>query len=344
MKYRTLPDTIVPPISEVGLGLWTLTTGWWGTFTDNEAISLMRSARDYGINFFDAADSYGNGRSEELLAKAFGAERDQIVIATKVGYNFQEHGEGRRGERELPQDFSTDFIRQAVENSLARLQTDRIDILQLHNIRFEQVGDDALWALLEDLKAEGKILSYGIALGPAIGWLQEGVQTIRQRQPHIVQHIYNLFERYPGEAILDAAGLDTKTRHLIRVPHSSGLLEGKYTEDTVFPEGDHRRHRPRSWLIDGVKKVETLRPFESADRSLGQLALQWLLREPKIASCLPNIYNHEQLQEFATVGDCPPLTADESRIIDSLIAVNFGVEESTPPKFKGTMEPIPSRP
>lgn len=338
MKYRKLPDTNVQPISEIGFGLWTLTTGWWGHYTDAEAVALLRLARDRGINFFDAADSYSNGRSEALLADAFTGERDQVVIATKVGYDFYSHGENRRGERELPQDFSVDFIREAVEKSLGRLRTDRIDVLQLHNIRFEQVTDDALWSLLENLQSEGKVLSYGIALGPAIGWLQEGVQTIKRRHPHVVQHIYNLFERHPGRSILDAGDVSDRTRHLIRVPHSSGLLEGKYTAETVFPEGDHRRHRPRSWLLDGVKKVEALRLLEWTDRTLGQVALQWLLCEPKIASCLPNIYNEEQLIEFTDAVECPPFTDEERSAIDSLIAINFGVEESSPPKFKGTMD------
>src|SRR5437870_2881881 len=102
MKFRPLPGTSVN-VSEIGFGLWTVSTGWWGKFTEGEAIGLMQKAFDLGINFFDAADTYGNGYSEELLAKAFPGNRDEIVIATKVGYNFYEHGEERKGQREIPQ-------------------------------------------------------------------------------------------------------------------------------------------------------------------------------------------------------------------------------------------------
>jgi aryl-alcohol dehydrogenase-like predicted oxidoreductase len=124
---------------------------------------------------------------------------------------------------------------------------------------------------------------------------------------------------------------------LIRVPHSSGMLEGKYTAATVFPPGDHRAHRPRSWLLNGVKKIEQLRFLENADRTLGQAALQWLLADDRVASTLPNIYNEEQLIEFAQAPDAVPLTSDDMERIAGLYAANFGIEED-PPKFKGTME------
>src|SRR5207253_3324925 len=124
---------------------------------------------------------------------------------------------------------------------------------------------------------------------------------------------------------------------LIRVPHSSGMREGKYNAETVFPPGDHRAHRPRSWLLNGVKKIEQLRFLENADRTLGQAALQWLLADDRVASTLPNIYNEEQLVEFADAPETPSLTSDEMERIAELYAENFGIEED-PPKFKGTME------
>src|SRR5476651_2797908 len=158
MRFRTYKNSDLR-VSEVGFGLWTISTGWWGQFTEGEAIALMHKAFDLGITLFDAADTYGNGLSEELIAKAFPKQRDQIVIATKVGYNFYEHGNERRGQREIPQDFSVPFIRGAVEKALERLKTDRIDILQLHNIREDQVTDNALWELMEALVREGKIRS-----------------------------------------------------------------------------------------------------------------------------------------------------------------------------------------
>src|SRR5437762_3451837 len=264
MKFRTYKNTDLR-VSEVGFGLWTISTHWWRNFTEGEAMALMRKAFDLGVTLFDAADTYGNGLSEELIAKAFANQRDEIVIATKVGYDFVHHGQARgRGQREIPQDFSPDAVTHATDAALNRLKTDWIDLLQLHNIRMEQVYDDALWTTLEKLKTEGKVRYFGIALGPAIGWLYEGTNCIRERDITSVQHIYNMLEQHPGCAFHQAA-------------------------------------------------------------------------DDRVASTLPNIYNEEQLIEFAKAPECPSLTADDMAKIDELYSDNFGIEEE-PPKFKGTME------
>ncbi len=338
MRYRRYKNTDLR-VSEVGFGLWTISTGWWGQFTEGEAIELMHKAFDLGVTLFDAADTYGNGLSEELIAKAFPKQRDEIVIATKVGYDFVTHGDSRgRGQREIPQDFSPEAIGRATDAALKRLKTDRIDLLQLHNIRMEQIYDDAVWTTLEKLQASGKIRYSGIALGPALGWLYEGINCIRERNVTSVQHIYNMLEQHPGRAMQNAATEAGKdTMFLIRVTHSSGMLEGKYTAETTFPPTDHRSHRPRSWLLNGVKKIDRLRFLESSDRTLGQAALQWLLEDERVASTLPNIYEEAQLTEFAKTSDCPPLTSEEMEKIAELYSDNFGVEREEP-KFKGTME------
>jgi aryl-alcohol dehydrogenase-like predicted oxidoreductase len=343
MKFRTFKNTDLT-VSEVGFGLWTISTGWWGDFTEGEAIALMHRALDLGITLFDAADTYGNGLSEELIAKAFPQQRDEITIATKIGYDFVTHGEARgRGQREIPQDFSPEALVRATDAALQRLKTDRVDLLQLHNIRMEQVYDDAVWRTLDELKQQGKIRHYGIALGPAVGWLYEGVNCIREREITSVQHIYNMLEQHPGRGMQDAATEAGKdTMFLIRVTHSSGLLEGHYTPDTIFPPNDHRNHRPRSWLLNGVKKVDRLRFLENSERTLGQAALQWLLADERVASTLPNIYNEEQLGEFAKASECPSLTNDDLEKIAELYADDFGVEREEP-KFKGTMEPVERR-
>src|SRR5438309_10103093 len=147
-----------------------------------------------------------------------------------------------------------------------------------------------------------------------------------------------MLEQHPGRAMQDAAtdaGKDTM--FLIRVTHSSGMLEGKYTAETTFQPTDHRSHRPRSWLIDGIEKIDKLRFLENSERTLGQAALQWLLADDRVASTLPNIYNEEQLIEFAKAPESPPLTADDMAKIDNLYSENFGLEPEEP-KFKGTME------
>jgi aryl-alcohol dehydrogenase-like predicted oxidoreductase len=112
MQYRNFFGTDLR-VSEVGFGLWTVSTGWWGNYTDENAVTLMREAFDLGVTLFDAADTYGNGRSEELIAKAFRDRRDEIVIATKVGYDFVNYGDERRGQREIPQNFQPEAIRAA---------------------------------------------------------------------------------------------------------------------------------------------------------------------------------------------------------------------------------------
>ncbi len=336
MKYRTYPKSDLT-VSEVGFGLWTTSTGWWGEKTDDDAVGMLHEARDLGITLFDAADTYGNGRSEEQLAKAFRSRRAEVIYATKFGYDFSADAQARRGQSELPQDFSPAFVRRALEASLRRLDTDYVDIYQMHNARMAQVDDDTLFALLEDLKHEGKIRMYGIALGPAIGWLYEGVDAVKKRNVPSLQIIWNMLEQYPGNEQIQAAydaGADTG--YMIRVPHSSGLLEGHYTAETVFPENDHRRHRPRSWLLNGVKKIEHLRFLERPDRTLGQASIQWLLAEDRTMSVLPNIYDRDQLIEFAAAPDAPALSADDLRRIEELYADNFGMEREAM-TFKGTM-------
>jgi aryl-alcohol dehydrogenase-like predicted oxidoreductase len=337
MKYRTYPGTDVT-VSELGFGLWTTATGWWGNKTDDEAVALLREAASLGVTLFDAADTYGNGRSEEQLAKAFRGSRDRVVYASKFGYDFYHHAGERKGQQEIAHDFSPAFVRFALEQSLKRLETDYIDIWQMHNAHLEQVRDGELCALLDDFVREGKLRAWGVALGPAIGWLYEGIEAA-QHGVCSIQMIQNILEPFPGDRMIAAADeAHTDTAFMIRVPHSSGMLEGKYTVDTVFPEGDHRRHRPRSWLINGVKKIETLQFLVTPQRTLGQAALQWLLAEPRAMSTLPNIYDREQLAEFAMASDAPPLTRDELARIAELAKTNFGVDEE-PMNYKGTMNP-----
>jgi aryl-alcohol dehydrogenase-like predicted oxidoreductase len=339
MKYRTFPNTDVR-VSEVGFGTWTISTGWWGEKTDAEAVTLMRSALDdHGVSFFDAADAYGNGRAERQIAEAFRGRRQEIVIGTKVGYDIydDEAQKSRRGQQELPMRTDAAFVRMAVERSLARLETDYVDVLQIHNAKMEHVRDAELWGTLRALQREGKIRAWGAAFGPAIGWLYESVELV-EREPDVntIQMIWNVLEQHPGSAMIEAA-----RRHApnccfnVRVTHASGMLEGKYTVDTVFPENDHRRHRPRSWLLNGVEKVKALDTL-TRQMSLGQAALKWLLAEPLVVTTLPNIYDAEQLAEFAAASGAPALPQEAMERVRELDAVNFGVTEG-PMSYKGTM-------
>src|SRR3990172_8771614 len=252
VKYRTLGNTGLA-VSEVGFGVWTVGTTWWGITDEDFGVDLMRQAYDAGITFFDNADSYGDGKAERMLAKALGHVRDQIVIATKFGYDiYHQTGEERAGHQERPQNFSPAFVRFALEQSLERLETDYIDLYQLHNPRLQAIESDELFDTLEELKREGKIRHYGVALGPAIGWEEEGIAAMRERKVASLQTIYNLFEQDPGRAFFPRAR-EHGVGIVVRVPHSSGLLEGRYTEDTTFASSDHRSHRPREWLAEGLQ-------------------------------------------------------------------------------------------
>jgi aryl-alcohol dehydrogenase-like predicted oxidoreductase len=339
MKTRVFPGTDVR-VSEVGFGTWTISTGWWGEKSDDEAVAMLRRAHDdHGITFFDAADAYGNGRSERQIAEAFRGRRDQIVIATKVGYDIydEEAVKARRGQTELPMRTDPAFIRMAVDKCLERLETDYIDVLQLHNAKMEHVRQADLWGTMRELQQEGKIRAWGAAFGPAIGWLYEAVELV-EREPEIntIQMIWNVLEQHPGTPMIEAAKVHAPNCCFnIRVTHASGMLEGKYTEDTVFPANDHRKHRPRSWLINGIQKIRTL-DFLSRDMTLGQAALKWLLAEPLVVTTLPNIYDDEQLAEFAASSDLRDLTAAELEKVGALNETNFGVTEE-PMAYKGTM-------
>jgi aryl-alcohol dehydrogenase-like predicted oxidoreductase len=326
VKYRKLGKTDIS-VSEVGFGVWTVGTTWWGITDDELGVDLMRQAFDLGITFFDNADSYGDGKGEELLARALGDKRDEIVIATKFGYDiYNVSTDARPGHQERPQNFSPEFVRKACEESLRRLRTDRIDLYQLHNPRMSAIESEELFATLEELQREGKILSYGVALGPAIGWEDEGLVSMRRRRLGALQTIYNLFEQDPGRAFFPVAR-EHGVGVLVRVPHSSGMLEGKYTSETSFGENDHRSHRPKEWLTEGLQKLRAIDFLtEHAGRTIGQAALQFILSEPSVSSTLPNIYNAEQLREFAAASETPPITQSELAQLAELYKRNFGVE------------------
>ena len=335
MRYRKIGSTDVT-VSEVGFGVWTVSTAWWGITDEAFGVRLLQQAFDLGITFFDTSDTYGNGLGETMLAKALGDRRDQITIGTKFGYDFYHHTT-RRGHEELPHDWRPEYVRFALEESLKRLQTDRVDIYQLHNPRLDALQRDDLFATLEALKREGKIRAYGPALGPAIAerQMEEGVYAIECRGVDIVYIIYNLLEQMLGQTLFDC-GRRRGTSVLVRVPHASGLLDGTVKPETVFTQDDHRFHRvstedrKKAWQVDGLKKVQQLNFLtEGTERTLGQAAIQFILSEPSVASVLPNIYNEQLLREFAAAPDVAGLTSSELSRIAQLYAEHFGLQPAT---------------
>ncbi|CAN5176280.1 aldo/keto reductase [soil metagenome] len=336
MRYRTYPGTDLT-VSEVGFGVWTLGAGWWGDFSDDEAVALLHRAFDLGITLYDSGDTYGHGRAERLVGRAFADRRDDVVIATKVGYDWYNHPDARRGQQARPHDPSPGFLRFAVEESLKRFGTAVLDLVAFHNVKLEHVDDDDAWDTFERLQEEGKVRHWGAALGPSNGFLYEGLDLIRERRVKSLQIIDNVLEPFPGQLLTRAAEETGETGIMVRVPHSSGMLEGRYTEDTEFAANDHRRHRPRCWLINGLHKIETLRFLhEDGEMTLAQAALKYLLASPAVMTTLPNVYDREQLEEFAAAPEKRDLTGEEMARIRELQRTNFGIDEEHM-RYKGTM-------
>lgn len=326
MRYRPIAGTDIS-VSEVGFGVWTVSSGWWGEFTDEQAVSLLRQARDLGITLFDTADTYGNGRGESILKQAFTpAERADLVYSSKFGYDWKNNdGERRSGHREAPHRFDVPFLENALHEALERMGTDHLDVWQMHNVRQSHLELDEVWTFLDKVKQAGKVRSVGVALGPAIGWKDEGIYAFRNRPVDVVHMIYNALEIDPGRALI-AAAKETNHSLFVRVPHSSGMLEGRYSSETTFAENDHRNHRPPAWLPNGLKKIQQLDFLtEGTGRTLAQAALRYVLYDDAIAAAMPNIYNAEQLVEFAGASDVADLNADDVRRIEELFDVNYGL-------------------
>ena len=241
-------------LSEVGFGVWTVATNWWGKLEDAERAALLENAVELGINFFDTADTYGDGFGEEILAKVLGHKRDDLVIATKFGYDIYDPTP-RDGHRERPQKFDKEFVKYACEQSLRRLDTDYIDLYQVHNPRVEALERDELFEVLEQLKFEGKIRHFGVALGPDIGWFEEGQMSMRERQVESLQIIYSILEMEPAIDFFPIAE-ECEVGLLSRVPHASNTLTGEFTEVPEFDASDHRAFRRGEWMREALAKVE----------------------------------------------------------------------------------------
>ncbi|MGH2962269.1 MAG: aldo/keto reductase [Solirubrobacterales bacterium] len=322
MRTRRFGNTDLEA-SEVGFGTWALGSSWWGDVSEEDGERLLLRARELGVTFFDTGDAYGRGANEELVGRVLAPHRDQVQLATKFGY---ELGAGRRdhSEGERPQRWDGPFVRERLEASLRRLGTDRVDLYQLHNPRMEAVESDETFAALEELKAEGKLRHYGVALGPAIGWRNEGLRAIETRDITSVQTVYNLLEQEPGRALIDAAGREG-VGVMARVPTSSGLLDDILTPDTTFGEGDHRRHRPREWLVEGLQKIERIRFLSEDGRTMAQAALRFII-DSGATTVIPTITSEAELEEYAGAADAPELSGDELGRVAELYGRNFDVE------------------
>lgn len=324
MHYVTIPGTDLR-ISQLGFGNFPFGTNWWGEFTDDEGVRLQNQAFDLGVNFFDSAPAYGNGRAERVLGRTIREiGRDKLVVSTKFGYNLEADPGEEGSHRERKQDFSPAFLRRELEGSLERLGIDCIDLWQAHNLKLEHFTDE-LFDTLDALVREGKIRHWGVALGPAIGWREEGHKAFLERDAAVVQTVFNLYEQDPGREFCRIAAHRGRGGVIARVPTNSGILDEEFSDpEHVFPPHDHRKFRDRDWLVYGLKKNEIIRPMaRDLGLSVRQFATKWLASQPHLVNIEPNLLNLDDVRDFAAACDGEPLPADVLGELEALYERDF---------------------
>ncbi len=316
MNYNKLGKTDIR-VSELGFGAWSIALDWWGKkIEEDEAKRMLKKAYDLGINFFETGDMYGKGKSEKLIGEVFKDMRKEVVISTKYGYDFSKVEQ--IGHSELPQKFDEDFTRNALRNSLERLQTDHLDMYGLHNPKLEHIRDNSIFAVLDSFVADESIKTYQVALGPAIGWTQEGMEAMDRPNVSAVQTVYNILEQTPGNELMKKAE-EKSVGILARVPEASGILTGKINAETKIDEKDHRSVRKGEWIKASLKKVEMLRPI--ADRNgltITELAIKFIMSKKGFASVFPTVVSEEEIVNYVEMTKGEYISASDIKEIEEL--------------------------
>jgi aryl-alcohol dehydrogenase-like predicted oxidoreductase len=314
MKYRELGRTGWK-VSEISFGAWAI-GGTWGDVEDRESLAALHRALDCGVNFFDTADVYGDGRSERLLAQLRKERRETIYVATKAGRRLNPHEAGGYNRQNLAA---------FVERSLKNLETDALDLLQLHCPPPPVYYQPEVFAALDDLVKAGKVRHYGVS----VERVEEALKAVEFPNVKTVQIIFNIFRQRPADLFFAEA----QRRHvgiLARLPLSSGLLSGKFTRASTFAPDDHRRFNRHGEAFDrgetfsgldfelGLQAVDALRPLVPSGASLTQLALRWILMFPAVTCAIPGAKRPAQAEENAAAADLPPLSADTMAKIRAL--------------------------
>lgn len=312
MEFRAFGNTGVE-VSAISLGCWIFGVDWWGHRTQEDCDRLCSFSLERGVTFFDNGDAYGNGRAETLFGnwvKTAKIDRSKIQIGGKFGYDFYSDPGVPGSHAERKQDFSPAFIRRALEESLKRLQTDYIDLYMAHNIKMPQFRDD-LWPELDKLVKEGKIKTWGVSLGPAIGWREEGFKAMIDHGAKAVQTVFNLFEQQPGREFCETA-VSQKAGILARVHDNSSVLKEAIKADTVIGKDDHRKFRDQNWKIYGAKKVELIRPIaDKLGMNIHQFACKWLLQQRGLTSITGTFLNEKEVQEAVDAVTKPSISKDD---------------------------------
>ncbi len=303
MKYRKLGTTNLE-VSEVGFGAWAIGGNQFGNSygpaDDQESLRAVTTAVDLGGTFFDTADVYGNGHSEELLGQALKGRRKDVVLATKGGSDFY-HNPARLN-------FTETHLIFAVEESLKRLGTDYIDLFQLHNPPFSVIEGGRVFEPLEKLKAQGKIRYYGISIHDP----QEGLLAMKVSKLSTIQVVFNYLRRDAAEELFPRA-LAEGVAIIAREPLANGFLTGKYTKDSVFPVGDIRHQWPSKYQAQLVNQIDGFKKsVGSGAMTLAQAAIRFVLAQPAVSVVIPGCKTVEQAQENFSTSELPLMVSSQS--------------------------------
>ena len=306
MNFRALGRTGWK-VSEVSFGAWAI-GGSWGRVSDNDAAAALRRAVDCGVNFFDTADVYGDGRSERLIAQLKKSYKQEIIVATKAG---------RRLPHQIVEGYSRENLTAWVEESLRNLSVETLDLLQLHCPPRELYDRPEVFAILDDLVKAGKIRYYGVSVEK----IEEALKAIEFPNVQTVQIIFNCFRQRPAELFFPRAK-QRQVGILARVPLASGLLTGKLRRDSTFAADDHRQFNRFGQAFDvgetfsgvdydtGLAAVEGIRQLLLGGMSMSQFALRWILMFDAMSCAIPGGKSAEQVGDNCAASDLPPLSPE----------------------------------
>ena len=293
-------------VSEVGLGCWQLGGSDWGDVSEQEALAILRAAADSGVTFFDTADVYGGGRSEELIGTFLKQASAPIFVATKLG---------RAGDPSGLVNYTRSAVRGHTEASLRRLGVDTLDLTQLHCVPQSVLEDGEVFEWLRELQQEGKIARFGASVES----MEEAKICLAQDGLASLQIIFNLFRQKPIAEIFDQAQRQNVAL-IVRLPLASGLLSGKYRKDTQFAPQDHRTYNRNGEAFNvgetfaglpferGVELADALKPLVPDGMTLAQMAQRWCLDFDAITTIIPGAKNAAMADANAAVSALPPLS------------------------------------
>lgn len=314
MKYRELGRTGWK-VSEISFGAWAI-GGAWGDVDDRESLAALHRAVDLGVNFFDTADVYGDGRSERLLAQLRRERSEEIIIATKAG---------RRLDPHVAAGYNRENLSAFIERSLQNLETEALDLVQLHCPPTEVYYRPELFGVLDDFVRQGKIRFYGVSVEN----VEQGLKALEYPGVQTVQIIFNMFRQRPAELFFGEARR-RRVGILARVPLASGLLTGKLTAESKFAADDHRAFNRHGEEFDrgetfsgvdyetGLQALEELRSLMPAGMTMAQFALRWILMFDAVSCAIPGARRPAQAEDNAGASDFPSLTNETMRAIGEI--------------------------